>query len=277
MSASSLSNTKAPGRGRDTEPGTRQMLALWLPLAASISMMVLEPSIINVGLGRTSTPDLALAAFGVAFGLALLVEAPILMLLDASVARSSDREAFGVVRRITLILGLAVTALDSLARSSSISDAAGDRSTARSDRSLQPPASSTVATSEAVDTMDLSSSSSRGSLSSTCLNPHSRSMVKIPGTRSRGCSPGRALAPGPGRPGRRPFPPLLLSRPTHSQRSRLGNVAGTGPLRSLPPVAVQRGLRAGRKRLAHVVRLFGRNDDRLGRTQVRRCAFRLRS
>ena len=111
MSASSLSNTKAPGRGRDTDPGTRQMLALWLPLAASISMMVLEPSIINIGLGRTSTPDLALAAFGVAFGLALLVEAPILMLLDASVARSSDREAFGVVRRITLILGLAVTAL----------------------------------------------------------------------------------------------------------------------------------------------------------------------
>jgi len=111
MSASSLSNTNAPGQGHDADPSSRQMLGLWLPLAASISMMVLEPSIINIGLGRTSSPDLALAAFGVAFGLALLVEAPILMLLDASVARSRDREAFGIVRRITLILGLAVTAL----------------------------------------------------------------------------------------------------------------------------------------------------------------------
>jgi progressive ankylosis protein len=93
------------------EPTRRQMLALWLPLAASIVMMVLEPSIINIGLGRTADPELALAAYGVAFSLALLVEAPILMLLDASVARSSDRESFYLLRRFTLWLGLPVTIL----------------------------------------------------------------------------------------------------------------------------------------------------------------------
>jgi hypothetical protein len=87
------------------------MLALWVPLAASIVMMVLEPSIINIGLGRTADPELALAAYGVAFGLALLVEAPIIMLLDASVARSIDHEAFALVRRFTLGLGLLVTAI----------------------------------------------------------------------------------------------------------------------------------------------------------------------
>jgi Na+-driven multidrug efflux pump len=92
-------------------PTVRQMLALWVPLAASIVMMVLEPSIINIGLGRTAEPELALAAFGVAFGLALLVEAPILMLLDASVARSSNRAAFTLVRRLALWLGLIVTAI----------------------------------------------------------------------------------------------------------------------------------------------------------------------
>jgi hypothetical protein len=85
------------------------MLVLWVPLAASLVMMVLEPSIINVGLGRTSSPELALAAYGVAFSLALLVEAPILMLLDASVARSDSRAAFGLLRRFTVLLGLAVT------------------------------------------------------------------------------------------------------------------------------------------------------------------------
>lgn len=92
-------------------PSVRQMLALWLPLAASIMMMVLEPSIINIALGRTADPELALAAYGVAFSLALMVEAPIIMLLDASVARSTDRDAFSVMRKFTLMLGLAVLAL----------------------------------------------------------------------------------------------------------------------------------------------------------------------
>lgn len=92
-------------------PTFRQMFRLWLPLAASIVMMVLEPSTINIGLGRTTDPELALAAYGVAFSLALLVEAPIIMLLDASVARSIDLAAFGLMRRFTLWLGLGVTAL----------------------------------------------------------------------------------------------------------------------------------------------------------------------
>jgi Na+-driven multidrug efflux pump len=92
-------------------PSVRQMFSLWFPLAASGVMMVLEPSIINIGLGRTASPELALAAFGVAFSLALLVEAPVLMLLDASVARSISREAFCLIRRFTLILGFAVTGI----------------------------------------------------------------------------------------------------------------------------------------------------------------------
>jgi hypothetical protein len=92
-------------------PTYRQMLTLWVPLAASIVMMVLEPSIINVGLGRTADPELALAAYGVAFSLALLVEAPILMLLDASVARSRSRAAFVLLRRFTVALGLIVTVI----------------------------------------------------------------------------------------------------------------------------------------------------------------------
>ncbi len=92
-------------------PTVRKMLRLWLPLAASIIMMVLEPSIINIGLGRTLDPELALAAYGVAFSLALVVEAPIIMLLDASVARSVDAEAFRLLRRFALLLGLLVTGI----------------------------------------------------------------------------------------------------------------------------------------------------------------------
>ena len=92
-------------------PTARQMLALWLPLAASLVMMVLEPTVINIGLGRTAAPELALAAYGVAFSLALMVEAPIIMLLDASVARAADRAAFVLIRRFALVSGLIVTAI----------------------------------------------------------------------------------------------------------------------------------------------------------------------
>jgi Na+-driven multidrug efflux pump len=92
-------------------PTTRQMLSLWLPLAASMVIMVIEPSIVNVGLGRSADPELALAAYGVAYSVALLVEAPILMLIDASVARSADHAAFALVRRFTVVLGLIVTAI----------------------------------------------------------------------------------------------------------------------------------------------------------------------
>lgn len=100
---------EGPSARRGEGPSAGQMLALWVPLAASIVMMVLEPSIINIGLGRTADPELALGAYNVAFSLALLVEAPIIMLLDASVARSTDRAAFVLIRRFTLGLGLAVT------------------------------------------------------------------------------------------------------------------------------------------------------------------------
>ena len=92
-------------------PAVRRMLALWLPLAVSQLMMVLEPTIINIGLGHTLDPELALAAYGVAFSLALLIEAPVLMVLDASVARSADRAAFRLIERFALGLGLAVLAI----------------------------------------------------------------------------------------------------------------------------------------------------------------------
>jgi len=92
-------------------PSIRQMFMLWSPIAASIAMMVLEPSIINIALGRAARAEVALAAYGVAYGLAILIESPVIMLLDASVARSSNRGAFALVKRFTLGLALAVTAL----------------------------------------------------------------------------------------------------------------------------------------------------------------------
>jgi len=71
--------------------------------------MVVEPSIIDIGLGRTSGQELALADYGVAHDLVLVIEAPILMLIDASIARSSDRASFAIIRRFTVLMGAIVT------------------------------------------------------------------------------------------------------------------------------------------------------------------------
>lgn len=106
-----MSAVVTPCRSVDGGPTVRQMLILWVPLAASITMMVFESSVINIGLGRTIEPELGLAAYGVACSLAYLVEAPIMMLIDASVARSTDRASFLLVRRFTLELGVLVTVI----------------------------------------------------------------------------------------------------------------------------------------------------------------------
>jgi len=61
----------------------------------------------------TRLPDFQvhLAAWGVVFGLSLIIEAPIIMLLAASTALSKDWKSFLWLRRFMMVLGAALTAL----------------------------------------------------------------------------------------------------------------------------------------------------------------------
>lgn len=81
----------------------------WLPLSATWLMMTLEGSFLAAVIARLAEPKLNLAAYGIAFSLALIVEAPVIMILSASVALVTDRPSFLKLRRFTYVLCAAAT------------------------------------------------------------------------------------------------------------------------------------------------------------------------
>lgn len=83
----------------------RGLLALYLPLMFSGMLMTLEVPLITAGIARQPFPELFLAAFGVAFAIALIYEAPVIMVLEASIALGSGLSAYRRLRRAYIYLG----------------------------------------------------------------------------------------------------------------------------------------------------------------------------
>lgn len=99
-------------KGRDLEKLTyRAISLLYVPLALSWLLMLMEGPIINAFLARGPDAELALAAYGVAISIILVVEAPILMMLELTIALSKSLPAFRVIRRFYVAVGLGITAL----------------------------------------------------------------------------------------------------------------------------------------------------------------------
>ena len=85
---------------------------MWWPLAASWIMMAAEKPILTATIARLSNPEINLAAYGgIVFPLALIIEAPIIMLLAASVALSRDMRSYLKIRKFMMISGGLLTAL----------------------------------------------------------------------------------------------------------------------------------------------------------------------
>lgn len=83
---------------------------MWWPLAVSWLLMGLEGPAIGAVVARLADPEVNLAAYGgVVFPLALIIEAPIIMLLAASTALSKDRQSYQQLRRFTRDLGIGLT------------------------------------------------------------------------------------------------------------------------------------------------------------------------
>jgi preprotein translocase subunit SecG len=87
----------------------RDVLAFWLPLAATWFMMALEGPYIAAIVARMPAAAHSLAAYGVAVALAWLIESPIMMLLSAATALVRDRASYLALRRFTAILNALVT------------------------------------------------------------------------------------------------------------------------------------------------------------------------
>ncbi|NOT30784.1 MAG: hypothetical protein HOP15_10100 [Planctomycetes bacterium] len=79
---------------------TRRILALWWPLASSWLLMGIELPLFTACVARMAEPKVNLAAHGsLVFPIALVIEAPIMMLLAAATALAGDQETWGRVRR----------------------------------------------------------------------------------------------------------------------------------------------------------------------------------
>lgn len=77
--------------------------------------MGLELPVVSAVMARLAQPEISLAAYGgVVFPLSMIVEAPIIMLLSASVALSRDWNSYRILRRYMLGAGAALTVVHAL-------------------------------------------------------------------------------------------------------------------------------------------------------------------
>ncbi len=106
-------NSTSATHGLTGEPLTqRRIVRFWLPLAATWMMMAAEGPLVAAVIARMVQPTFNLAAYGVAYSLALVVEAPIIMMVSASTALVKDGESYrkllrflhAVVASITIII-----------------------------------------------------------------------------------------------------------------------------------------------------------------------------
>jgi hypothetical protein len=88
----------------------KSIFLFWLPLAVTWLMMSVEGPFLAAIIARLADPKFNLAAYGVAFAFALLVEAPVIMIMSASTALASNATSFHRLRNFTYALNAAVTA-----------------------------------------------------------------------------------------------------------------------------------------------------------------------
>jgi hypothetical protein len=89
----------------------RQICTFWLPLAGTWLMMAVEAPYLAAIVARLADPTENLAAFGVALSLAVIIEAPVIMLMSASTALVTDKPSYLALRRFTFSLSAILTLL----------------------------------------------------------------------------------------------------------------------------------------------------------------------
>ncbi len=86
-----------------------RLFRLWVPMGATWFMMSMEGLLVAAIVARLADATVNLAAYGVAFAFALMLEAPIIMILSASTALCRDRDAFLRMRRYAAGLNILLT------------------------------------------------------------------------------------------------------------------------------------------------------------------------
>lgn len=89
----------------------RKIFSFWAPLAATWLMMATEGPFLAAVLARLPAPEYNLAAYGIAFAIAMIVEAPIIMIMSATIALLKGSNSFFKLRNFTYALNGAITLL----------------------------------------------------------------------------------------------------------------------------------------------------------------------
>ena len=100
----------APGQATADPLSYRRILAFWLPLAGTWLMMAAEGPYLAAIIARLPDATVNLAAFGVAFAFAIIIESPVFMLMSASTALVEDGPSYRALRRFAYRLAALVTA-----------------------------------------------------------------------------------------------------------------------------------------------------------------------
>lgn len=95
----------------ETPLTTKKIIKLWYPLLLTWMMMAFEGPFIAAVVARLENPKENLAAFGIAFALALIVEAPIIMIMSAGIALIKGKESFIKMKKFTYTLNGLITIL----------------------------------------------------------------------------------------------------------------------------------------------------------------------
>lgn len=83
-----------------------KILKFWLPLSATWLMMSIEGPYLTALIARMPQPEFNLAAYGVAFSIALIVESPVILLMSASIALVENKNSFYKLRSFVYKLNL---------------------------------------------------------------------------------------------------------------------------------------------------------------------------
>ncbi len=89
----------------------KTIFKFWFPLLLTWLMMAFEGPFLTAVIARLAASTFNLAAYGVAYSFALIIEAPVIMIMTASTALIEDDLSFRKLRNFTYALNIAITAI----------------------------------------------------------------------------------------------------------------------------------------------------------------------
>ena len=92
----------------------RRILHTWVPLALGWLVMTFEQPLLAAAVARTLDPKVQLAAWGIAFPVALILAAPVMVMLATSTTLSKDWASYRTVRRYMLLIATVMTTMHAL-------------------------------------------------------------------------------------------------------------------------------------------------------------------